>query len=172
MKRIGKNITLLISVLLVITVCAVFALIHLNRVPVRISQDEAALDLERKCYLIEPNSREILGESILTANGKLNKEGGFVGTMNVAQYPIPAELIDGNISGEITEDFLLLSCQALALSQDGHDTIYNVTIARSNTDIVVIYIYHMGSTITAVCAETEEAAWANFDAYIELLRTE
>lgn len=161
-----KQTTRTVVVLIVILVCGII-LSGCNKVlhGVWTNGSTASVDVVQKCFFIEPNTWEIRGESTFFVSGNLDENGTFDGTMNVEKYPIPEEIIEGNISGEIRGEYLILSCQIIGLLDTGIDTYYNVFIDYNDTSII-IYIYNNGDVITAICADSEEAALENFRAYV------
>ena len=91
--------------------------------------------------------------------------------MNVDAYPIdPEKLAQYQAVSQNTtlENFVIYSCQSLALLDPTCDTFYNVYISTTHPEIGMVYIYHNDQVILAVFADSEEDVWTHYDAYLEL----
>ena len=130
---------------------------------------------QEKCYLIDSKENKIVGDSIFTISGILNdrqKEmsveshatSAFSGHMEVAAYPI--SLSEGYAwhSGAINDHEITF----LSYKDMDSPPYYWVHILRSNPEVILIHInLESGETLTAVCGQSEDEAWENYEQYFE-----
>ncbi len=139
------------------------------------------IDFQQKCFFIDPDTKEVTGESTFTASGYLfdrhyspfsngHAASLFDGHMDVDAYPI--SLKDGfhNHYGAIGQDVITLSCQGMVTADSQPaGTYYIVEILKSNPEIVVIYIYSGSeSASVAVCGTDGASAADNYQQYLAL----
>lgn len=166
----------ILTILILVAAIVSASMAELVKPGVRIIGRCAHVDLQANCYFVESNSldgTQILGQSTFTAVGYVHDEAGsqagrFDGHMNVKAYPISFEDGYRNHSGNIDNEWLVLSCQGIQLINPACETFYNVYILKTDPTVIVIHIFCAdGENISAVCGETEEQAIANYQRYLE-----
>lgn len=172
MKSIWKWLFagLLIAVL---TAGIIVSVVHagLHEPGVNISGNHAVVSLKEDCYFID--SGEITGKSTFSMEGYLWDRGknmmhDFYGYLNLPDYPaIQGDSVE-NFTGCIENgNYLLLTNTGITLIREDWEYYYTVHIYESNPDLIFVAITHRdGRTVTAICAESEEAALENYRAYV------
>ncbi len=125
----------------------------------------AQVSVFKNCYFYDA-SGEIVDQSLFRASAYISKDEDFV-SMTVEDYPV------GKYAGRwdnatIGEAFIYLSNQGVTTHEDW-ECYYQVNISRDDPDIVHITIFLKdGSTLNAICADSEEEAKANLQRFWEL----
>ena len=135
-----------------------------------IADPRTRVDIEKNCYLVDEDSREILGQTTFRLEGWVSETGLIDGTILVEAYPIDQEKLRQHEALSFTttpNGFDIYSCQSLTLFADC-DTYYIVCISTDYPDIGVVYIFHNDEIILAVFAENEGTVWERFDAYLDI----
>jgi len=133
------------------------------------------INYQEKCYLIDSEENKIVGDSTFTISGILyDREKGmfeeqhetsaFSGHMEVDAYPISLSEGYGWHSGAIDDNEITF----LTHKDMDSPPYYWVHILRSNPKVVLIHInLENGETLTAVCGQSEDEAWRNYQQYFE-----
>lgn len=133
----------------------------------------AHVGIRRDCYIIEvtEDGYSATEKSTLTVSGYL-VDGHFDGYINLEAYPFAvgdyAQETGGYISGwnEIT-----LYNHGLQSTRPEWKATFQIDIVKSNPDIIGVRITGRdGTSLLAICGETEEEAISNYKAYLEHLR--
>ena len=135
----------------------------------------AHINYQKKCYLFDGPTGEIIGDSTFTISGILfdeskklfkdeNYMSGFSGHIEVSAYPLSMEV--GGHLGSIQDNYVDFVSEKY-IGPAKWEKVYWVFIMRSNPDVVVIHI--LGENVIAVCGENEEEALANYQYYHEHL---
>ena len=133
------------------------------------------INYQEKCYLIDSKESKIVGDSTFTISGilydrqkgmleKQHATSTFSGHMEVDEYPLSLSEGYCGITGAINgNEIVFLSHKNVELTP-----YYRVHILRSNPEIVLIHInLENGETLTAVCGQSEDEAWENYQQYFE-----
>lgn len=133
------------------------------------------INYQEKCYLIDSKEEKIVGDSTFTISGILydrqkgmfeeqHATSAFSGHMEVEAYPI--SLLEGYAwhSGTIHDNEITFFTH----KDMDSPPYYWVHILRSNPEVVLIHInLENGETLTAVCGQSEDEAWKNYQQYYE-----
>lgn len=133
------------------------------------------INYQEKCYLIDSKENKIVGESTFTISGILydrqkrmfeehHAASTFSGHMEVDAYPLSlSEGYCGHTGAINDNEIVFLSHKNMDLAP-----YYWVHILRSNPEVVLIHIYlENGETLTAVCGQSEDEAWENYQQFYE-----
>lgn len=139
------------------------------------------IEQQKKCYFVSESGKDLTinGEGTFTISavaradpaegGTIGGKGDFIGHMEVSEYPLQFEEVAQWYTVWAWGDFLELRSSSLKLEKPDLEVYYDVSIVRSNHDIIKITIdLKDGETITAICGETEEEAKENYRLYWEL----
>lgn len=108
MKKDTKILIAVLSVVLVIVVAITGVCIWFFSPGIHVIGPFAHLDAEKKCYYIDRNTGEILGESILTVNCDINALfETFSGSISLPEYPVKGE-IPPNPGSLMDEGYIVL----------------------------------------------------------------
>lgn len=157
---------LLIFILVAFCAFALFADIWLNQGSIRILGDIAKVSVHSDCYFIDTTTMEITGSSTFRMNGFLFEN--FHGYMQLSQYPMSPDLVGRWDSGSVLDRNRLRFTNHLGLPDEDWEYYYDVHIVKGDPNLIVIRVHQKeGSPLTAVCADTEEEAISNYQAYLE-----
>ena len=133
------------------------------------------INYQEKCYLIDSKEEKIVGESTFTISGILydrqkrmfeepHASSTFSGHMEVDAYPISlSEEYAGHLGAICDNEISFTSYKDM-----DSPPYYWVHILRSNPEVVLIHInLENGENLTAVCAQSEDEAWENYQQYFE-----
>ena len=157
---------LLIFILVAFCAFALFADIWLNQGSIRILGNAAKISVHSDCYFIDTTTMEITGSSTFRMDGFLFEN--FHGYMQLSQYPISPDLVGRWDSGSVLDRNRLRFTNQLGLPDEDWEYYYDVHIVKGDPNLIVIRVHQKeGSPLTAVCADTEEEAISNYQAYLE-----
>ena len=161
---IGLVIGLAVSVL----AFALFVDIWLNQGSIRILGDIAKVNVHSDCYFIDTTTMEVTGSSTFRMDGFLFEN--FHGYMQLSQYPMSPDLVGRWDSGSVLDRHRLRFTNHAGLPEEDWqwEYYYDVHIVKGDPNLIVIRVHQKeGSPLTAVCADTEEEAISNYQAYLE-----
>lgn len=157
---------LLIFILVAFCAFALFADIWLNQGSIRILGDIAKVNVHSDCYFIDTTTMEVTGSSTFRMNGFLFEN--FHGYMQLSQYPMSPDLVGRWDSGSVLDRNRLRFTNHLGLPDEDWAYYYDVHIVKGDPNLIVITVHQKeGGTLTAVCADSEEEAISNYQAYLE-----
>ena len=157
---------LLIFILVAFCAFALFADIWLNQGSIRILGDIAKVNVHSDCYFIDTTTMEVTGSSTFRMDGFLFEN--FHGYMQLSQYPMSPDLVGRWDSGSVLDRNRLRFTNQLGLPDEDWEYYYDVHIVKGDPNLIVIRVHQKeGSPLTAVCADTEEEAISNYQAYFE-----
>ena len=157
---------LLIFILVAFCAFALFADIWLNQGSIRILGDIAKVNVHSDCYFIDTTTMEVTGSSTFRMDGFLFEN--FHGYMQLSQYPMSPDLVGRWDSGSVLDRNRLRFTNQLGLPDEDWEYYYDVHIVTGDPNLIVIRVHQReGSPLTAVCADTEEEAISNYQAYLE-----
>ena len=83
------------SFLCIVLLASILASCGSNRQspPTQSTEPNTYVDIEKKCYIINPTTHEILEQTTFTVKGQVDKTGLIDGVINVQAYPIDPETI-------------------------------------------------------------------------------
>ena len=88
--------------------------------------------------------------------------------MQLSQYPMSPDLVGRWDSGSVLDRNRLRFTNHLGLPDEDWEYYYDVHIVKAEPNLIVITVHQKeGGTLTAVCADSEEEAIANYHAYLE-----
>ena len=163
-------IGLLIALAVAVLAFALFADIWLNQGSIRILGDIAKVNVHSDCYFIDTTTMEVTGSSTFRMDGFLFEN--FHGYMQLSQYPMSPDLVGRWDHGTVLDrNRLVFSTHAGLPEEDWQwEYYYDVQIVKGDPNLIVIRVHQReGSPLTAVCADTEEEAISNYQAYLEKL---
>lgn len=169
----------MIVVMIVVVVAGAASFANFNTAGIHVIGKLAHIDMQQNCYFIDPETKEITGNSVFTISGTLvdqnrkfwGRDYGastFNGHMEVAAYPI--SMADGfqNHQGVIDRDKIILSSQGGIAQGQTLEMYYTVEILRSAPETIVIYIFQeTGNTLVAVCGKSEADALSLYQQYLD-----
>ena len=159
-------IGLLIGFAVAVLAFALFADIWLNQGSIRILGDIAKVNVHSDCYFIDTTTMEVTGSSTFRMDGFLFEN--FHGYMQLSQYPMSPDLVGRWDSGSVLDRNRLRFTNQLGLPDEDWEYYYDVHIVKGDPNLIVIRVHQKeGSPLTAVCADTEEEAISNYQAYLE-----
>ncbi len=170
-----KHSTVIIIVLTCLATLCVAAAIHYMqyrmffRSGIHVMGKSAYINLQKKCYFIDPNTKEISGESTFTASGVLpgcNKL--FSGLLALDAYPITGkDAFVGGYDGFIDGKKITLFGGGISTMSNAEEkNYYHIDILLTDPQIIVIFYFEDDEPVVfAVCADSEEEAVANLDFY-------
>ena len=157
---------LLIFILVAFCAFALFADIWLNQGSIRILGDIAKVNVHSDCYFIDTTTMDVTGSSTFRMDGFLFEN--FHGYMQLSQYPMSPDLVGRWDSGSVLDRNRLRFTNQLGLPDEDWEYYYDVHIVKGDPNLIVIRVHQKeGSSLTAVCADTEEEAISNYQAYLE-----
>lgn len=187
MKKINVEKMLIVAGVAVLCMICVLTVVLVVRF--RSSQDAepgllddyTIIELQKKCYFISGGEHDptIDGEGTFTISavvradpaegGTIGGKGDFIGHMEVSEYPLQFEEVAQWYTVWDWGDILQLRSSSLKLVKPDLEAYYDVSIAKSNPDIIRIDIdLKDGRYVIAICGETEEEAKENYRLYWEL----
>lgn len=155
--------------------------------PTASGQNRQWIELEKKCYIIDEENRLILGQTTFILKGwgateVSPSEGAIIqgealvdGYMNIEAFPFPWDKYpDVKIKQSKGQSLVYYTCDAIKNDPKDPDQMvaevsYIAVFARENPEWNVISIYN-GKNYLAVCADTEQEAWDNFDNFVKLYK--
>lgn len=145
------------------------------------------IEIEKNCYIIDEEKRLILGQTTFTLKGWVEAmevspaEGDIIqgvdvdGHMNIEAFSFPwDEYPDVKIKQSKGRTFVYYTCDAVKTDPNDPNLIdieasYVAVFARENPEWNVVRIIKDGSYL-AVCADTEQEAWDNYDNFVKLYK--
>lgn len=171
----GWKIFIAVLLSVIVILLAVFAILISNFTEsgVHVLGKYAHVKFQKKCYLFSADG-QVLGDSIMTANGYLRdpagtETGDFDGFVDVAAYPISVEEGYRSFGGYILRDYISISNKGMDMIDPETEVFYTLKIMRTDPEIIFMFIEREDEEIVlAVCAETEEEARDNLLRYTKL----
>ena len=156
--------------------------------PTEPEENREWIEIEKNCFIIDHSTREILDRTTFELNGWVEAmeispvEDDIVqgvdvdGHMNIEVFSFPwDEYPDVKIKESKGRSFVYYTCDAIKTDPNDPELIdvetsYMAVFARENPEWNVIRIIYKGRSYLAVCADTEQDAWNNFDNFVKLYK--
>lgn len=164
----------LLCCILISTTVLAFAVNQFNTSGIHVLGCAAHVGGVWKCYILDLESGTA-EESTFSASGYLFGRH-FYGVLDIDQHSIPADAMK-EITGEIKGNHLLLDGPeykfTATLAGEEWVRYYRVWIHIGKPNNIVVNIHENGKpTKVAVCANSTEEAWENYQAYAEHIFSE
>lgn len=157
---------LVIGLAVAIPAFALFTDIWLNQGSIRILGDIAKVNVHSDCYFIDTTTMEVTGSSTFRMDGFLFEN--FHGYMQLSQYPMSPDLVGRWDSGSVLDRNRLRFTNQAGMPDENWEYYYDVYIVKADPNLIVIRVHQKeGNPLTAICADTEEEAISNYQAYLE-----
>ena len=138
--------------------------------PTEPTENLIQVSYQKTFYIIDSVKNEILGSTQVVIEGLLNETGHLDGYMNVEAYPISREYMDGTVSKLETKNMEIYSCQQNDYFYPDVEGFYIISIAKEDPSLALATIVYGEEIYSAICAESEEEVWDNYQAYFEIFR--
>lgn len=188
MKRIIALVLCAIMIFLMLVGCAPAQ--PTDSQPTEPEENREWIEIVKNCYIIDDHTRQIIDRTTFELKGWVEKVDGttFIdgssdgvkvdGYMNIAAYPIPREEFPGsNPTAHIHDRYVLYAWTPVRFDFDSTtntefnsfcDTRYTAYFAAENPEWNWITIFHGEEVFTAVCADSEEEAWDNYNNFMKV----
>lgn len=151
--------------------------------PTEPEENREWVEIVKNCYIIDDSTRQIIDQTTFELKGWVEKVDGptFIdgssdgvnvdGYMNIAAYPIPREEFPlSNPTAHIHDRYVLYTWHPVRFDTEVnsiYDTKYQAYFALENPEWNWITIFYGDEVFTAVCADSEEEAWDNYNNFMK-----